>query len=174
MTYRQFTNLFLPYRPHDTVEMKTAYLLGLSLDGDTFHKLQWLGLFENELIGLKKATPAEVLQKLLEKRWKMKEDDRDMVVMLNKFEYSNPDFPGVREIQSSMVVFGKDHENTAMAMTVGLPAAIAAKLILNGTIRRTGVCIPTTRDIYIPVLDELQKHGITFVDVEHSYSKLES
>jgi len=86
-----------------------------------------------------------------------------------------------------MVVYGNDNEDTAMAITVGLPSAIATKLILNGAIKRTGVCIPTTEgmrgrerenpffwlfvaDIYIPVLNELETHGIKFHDVVHSYA----
>ena len=51
-----------------------------------------------------------------------------------------------------------------MAKTVGLPVAIATKLILNGEIKSTGVRIPTTKDIYIPVLKELEEHGINFIE----------
>jgi len=165
MTYRQFTNLFLPYRPQDSVELKVAYQMNLSLDdGGIFHRLQWLGLFDSELIGLKEATPAQVLQQLLEQKWQFRPGvDRDMIPMLNKYEYESADSGERRELQSSMVVFG-NKEDTAMSMTVGYPAAIVAKLILNGEIDRSGVAIPTTPDIYNPILQELEDMGIEFHD----------
>jgi hypothetical protein len=58
-----------------------------SLDSPILRKLKWLGIFENERVGLKNATPAEILQHILERKWRLREDDHDMIVMLNKFQY---------------------------------------------------------------------------------------
>jgi hypothetical protein len=69
-----------------------------------------------------------------------------------------------KKLNSSLVVFGDDPRYTSMAKTVGLPVAIATKLILSGAIKSTGVKIPTTKDIYIPVLKELEENGINFVE----------
>jgi hypothetical protein len=65
-----------------------------------------------------------------------------------------------------MVVIGENREQTAMAKTVGLPLGIAVKHILNGRIREKGVCIPTCREIYDPVLKELEEYGISFIEKE--------
>ena len=85
-----------------------------------------------------------------------------MVVMQHQFDYifQNKEF----KLNSSLVVFGDDQTNTAMAKTVGLPVAIAVKLILNNTIKLKGVQIPTSKGIYTPVLNELAKNGINFIE----------
>ena len=82
--------------------------------------------------------------------------------MQHQFEYTQDG--AEQKLNSSLVVFGDDPRYTAMAKTVGLPAAIATKLILNGEISATGVLIPTTKDIYVPVLEELATYGINFVE----------
>ena len=71
-----------------------------------------------------------------------------------------------RNIKSSLIVKGEDSLRTAMAKTVGLPLGIAAKLILDGTLKLTGLHIPTKREIYEPVLKELEKHGIIFTETK--------
>jgi len=161
MTYRKFINSFLMYRKSDSVELKLAYHLGISIDSPEMEKLKWLGIFENRQIGLKNATPAEILQSLLERKWKMRIDDKDMIVMYNKFDYDNA-LGQPSEVTTSLAVKGEDHINTAMAHTVGLPVAIAAKLILNGTLNLTGVHIPNNKIIYQPILQELEQYGIKF------------
>jgi len=71
-----------------------------------------------------------------------------------------------KKLTSSLVVEGKNHKETAMAITVGLPVAIACKLILSNKINVTGVVIPTSKEIYEPVLNELEEFGIKFIDHE--------
>ncbi|MBL7720901.1 MAG: hypothetical protein JNK98_02800 [Chitinophagaceae bacterium] len=68
------------------------------------------------------------------------------------------------KIESSLVVKGENSLHTAMAKTVGLPLGIAAKLILNGKIKMTGLHIPTTREIYEPVLAELEVNDVAFIE----------
>ena len=69
-----------------------------------------------------------------------------------------------QQLKSCLVVKGEDNLRTAMAKTVGLPLGIAAKLILNETIKLKGLHIPTAKEIYFPVLDDLEKAGIVFTE----------
>ncbi len=161
MTYRQYLNSFLAYHPSDRIEIKLMQYLGLHQDDTALmEKLEWLDLFSNKKIGLKNVTPAQILQHILEDKWKMEAIDKDMIVMWHKFVFWMED--DIREIQSSMVIKGDDNIDTAMAKTVGLPVGIASKLILNGKINKPGVHIPITSDIYTPILNELENYGITF------------
>jgi len=159
MTHRDFINSFLLYHPTDSVEIKLAHAMRLDLDSDEMHMLEWLGIFSHEPIGLgKPGTPAQLLQKILEKKWTLNDTDIDMIVMWHKFNYT---LQGQEhEIQSTMMVKGTDARNTAMAKTVGLPAAIATRLILEGKITTPGVHIPVSKEIYDPVLEELKKNSI--------------
>ncbi len=162
MSYGDFTETFLKYRPEVPLEKKVAEYVGADEDSDIMYRLRWLGLFDKQRkIGLKKATPARILQHLLEDKWRFNKDDRDMIVMQHRFGF---DEKGKKErIISSMITEGDDHIHTAMSKTVGLPVAIASKLILNGDINLSGVQVPTIKEIYKPVLKELEEHGIKFI-----------
>ena len=124
--------------------------------------LGFLGLFDNLPVPATATTSADILQYLLETKLAMKPFDKDMIVMLHEITYQQSGT--LFKIESSLIVMGKDHLNTAMATTVGLPLGIAAKLILNGTIQLTGIHIPTIKEIYEPVLMELEKAGIRFTE----------
>lgn len=166
LRYRDFTNLFLAYHPTDSVEVKFQRVLGIEQDDfSIIEKMDYLGLFSNDKIPLKSGTPAEVLQELLERKWKLEKEDKDMIVMWHKFNY---DYEGQsHEMQSSLVVEGESQSKTAMAKTVGLPLGIIAKLILIGNIKSKGVLIPILPEIYLPVLKELsEKYQITFQEVK--------
>jgi len=162
MTYREFTNLFFPFNNKCTVEKKFCDYLNISVDSDEFKKAKWLGIFIDKKIGIKHATPAKILQKILEEKWSLASQDKDMIVMQHQFEYVQDG--ELKKLNSSLLVFGDDPRYTSMAKTVGLPVAIATKLILNGDINSVGVKIPTTKDIYAPVLKELEENGINFVE----------
>lgn len=126
--------------------------------------LEYLGLFSEALVPANAATSADILQYLLESKWVMQPDDKDMIVMLHEIEYK---LNGVhKKIESSLVVIGENSLHTAMAKTVGMPLGIAAKLILNGTVQLTGVHIPTCKEIYEPVLNQLESFGIRFSERE--------
>lgn len=163
MTHRDFINSFLLYHPTDSVEIKLAHAMRIDLDSDEMLMLEWLGIFSDEPIGLgKPATPAQILQHILEKKWTLNEKDIDMIVMWHKFNYT---LRGQEhEIHSTIQVKGSDALNTAMAKTVGLPVAIATQLILEGKITSTGVKIPISKEIYEPVLSELEKNGIRCIE----------
>ncbi len=169
MTYRDFINTFLAYHPTDSVELKLRQYLKIDQDDVTlWEKLEWLGIFERNPIGLKKATPAQILQKLLEEKWKLEDGDIDMIVMWHKITYQIGKETRIKEM--SLVSMGEDDNFTAMSKTVGLPLAMATELILNGTINRKGTILPVTPDIYEPVLALLKKEGIEFTEKERSIS----
>jgi saccharopine dehydrogenase-like NADP-dependent oxidoreductase len=124
-------------------------------------QLFFLGIEDDQkLINLGKRTVAEILQFILEEKWKLAETDKDMVVMLHEIEYRLNDKN--YKLKSEFVILGDDSRKTAMAKTVGLPLAIAAKMILKGELNETGLMIPTKKSIYKPVLLELEKYGIAF------------
>ncbi len=119
-----------------------------------------LGLFEDEPLPEGSRFSAGILQKLIEKKWKMKETDKDMILMLHEFEYLQGD--QTRFLRSRLVVTGENALRTAMAKTVGLPLGIAAKLILEEKMPLSGLHIPIIKEIYEPVLEELSREGINF------------
>jgi len=162
MTYRDFINSYLKYDTKVPVEEKIANYLGLDPNGIIMNKIKWLGLFEDEAVGLENASPASILQKKLEEKLCLDPTDKDMIIMEHAFEYN---LNGKHwETRSSLVVKGIDQNETAMAMTVGIPVGIATRLVLNGTITKKGVLIPILSEIYEPILLELQSHGINFVE----------
>lgn len=164
MSYRDFINTFLKYDKELSIEKKIQMYFNLEEDSGIMYKLRWLGIFKEEKIGLKNATPAQILQKILENKWKLDPEDKDMIVMQHKFEY---ELNGKKKrITSSLVVEGKDNVHTAMSITVGVPVAIAVKMILTGQIKETGVKIPVKKNIYGPILKELEDYGIKFIEEE--------
>jgi len=164
MTHREFINSFLAYSPTDSVELKFKYHLGLAQDDSRYEKVKWLGVFSEEKIGLANATPAQVLQHILEKKWSLDPADRDMIVMWHKFVFQKDG--EFREVHSSMVLEGEVGDHTAMSMTVGLPLAVAALRILQKPFEITGVHLPIHKEIYDPVLAELENYGIRFEERE--------
>ncbi|WP_278034211.1 saccharopine dehydrogenase family protein [Flavobacterium nitratireducens] len=168
MSYRQFINSFLPYHPTDSVEIKTRFLLKIDQDDIMWDKLLELDLFnDKKLVGLKNATPAQILEKILNDSWTLQPEDKDMIVMYHKFGY---EINGEKvQKDSQMVCLGQDQTYTAMAKTVGLPVAMAALLILNGKIKTTGVQIPIRKEVYLPVLTALEKYGIRFTEKPMPY-----
>ena len=119
-------------------------------------------MFSEELIGLTEGTPAQLLEHILNKKWKLSKGDKDFIVMWHRFGYQMNGQP--QEIISHLTVAGENEIETAMARTVGLPLGIAAKLLLEGKIKQRGVVIPITKEIYDPLLAELRALGISLVE----------
>jgi saccharopine dehydrogenase (NADP+, L-glutamate forming) len=158
MTHRDFMASFIEHSDNENLDAALIRQFGLKPDGPEMKRLTWSGFFSGEKIGLEKGTPAQIVEHILNKRWKMQPSDKDMIVMWHRFVY---DLKGKeREIQASLVAKGDDSVYTAMAKTVGLPLAIAAKLVLLDKIKVRGVAIPVTAEIYEPVLEELATAGI--------------
>ncbi len=139
---------WLNKKPEGNLALKQLSFLGMDDDATLINK------------GL--CSAADVLQFALEKKLALQPHDKDMIVMLHEFEYTVQG--QTKKINSSLLVKGEDSLRTAMAKTVGLPLGIAAKLILNGTIQLRGLHIPTAKEIYEPVLNELEKLGVAFTE----------
>jgi len=163
-TYRQFINSFTKYCVKKPVEHKVAEYLNIDPESLIMYMIRWTGIFEDEVIGLEKATPAQILQHLLEKKLSMDENDIDMIVMQHQFVYEKAGKK--KKIYSSMVVYGEDQVHTAMSITVGTPVAIAVKMILTGEINAKGVKVPVEKDIYEPIMKELKDYKIEFIEEE--------
>ena len=168
MSYRTFVNSFLPYHPTDSVEIKTRLILKIDQDDIMWDKLLELDLFNpNKKVGLKNATPAQILEKILTDSWTLQPEDKDMIVMYHKFGY---ELNGKKEqIDSKMVCIGDDQTYTAMAKTVGLPVAMATLLILNVKITTPGVQLPIRKEVYKPILKELEEYGVVFKEQSMPY-----
>ncbi|NHM02348.1 saccharopine dehydrogenase family protein [Flavobacterium difficile] len=168
MSNREFVNLFLPYHPTDSVEIKFRHQLRIDQDDVIWDKLLELDLFSKTTVsGLKNATPAQMLEKILADKWTLQPEDKDMIVMYHKFGYEMNGEE--KQIDSTMVCLGDDQTYTAMAKTVGLPVAIAAVKILNGEISTPGVQLPITKEVYDPILKELEEYGVVFKEFEVPY-----
>lgn len=168
MSNRDFVNLFLPYHPTDSVEIKFRHQLKIDQDDVIWDKLLELDLFSKSVVtGLKNATPAQMLEKILSYKWTLQPEDKDMIVMYHKIGY---EINGEqKQIDSTMVCLGDDQTYTAMAKTVGLPVAIATLKILNGEISTTGVQLPTAKEVYLPILEELEQYGVVFKEFDVPY-----
>ena len=164
LTYRQFIDSYLPYMKDVPVQRKIAKYLNVDEDGEAMKKLEWLGIFEDKKIDLPHATPAQILQKLIEPKWKLRPEDKDMIVMIHIFDYILDQKR--KRVKSSLVFKGQDNVHTAMSITVGVPVAIATKLLLEGHIPLTGVHRPLSKEVYEPVMKELAEYGIEFKEEE--------
>jgi saccharopine dehydrogenase-like NADP-dependent oxidoreductase len=164
MTHAGFINSFLDNQSPELAEAKLIDYFKLSPVGEEMIRLRWSGLFSNEKIGIASGSPAQILEHILNKKWKLKAGDKDLIVMWHRFVFELGST--TKEIQAHLTVTGDDEVNTAMAKTVGLPLAIAAKLLLEGKIKTRGVAIPVDKDIYDPVLNELSHYGIRLVERE--------
>ncbi len=165
MSKRDFINSFLPYHPSDSVELKLRHQMKIDQDDAIWDKLVWLGIFEDDKFHFEQdVTPAQYLQKIIEEKWVLDPEDKDMLVMWHKFEY---ELNGKKYLVTShMINIGEDQVYTSMSNTVGLPAAISGKMILNGRIQTKGVTLPIRKEIYEPILEELNKYGIHFIEKE--------
>ena len=163
MTYSNLVESFLSKNLRgSSLKERLAFFMDTSLADEAIAMVEWTGILENKMIGLPDSSPAQILQSLLEKKWLLQESDKDMIVMQHIFDYRL--HGKTIHHTSSLIVEGENSIFTAMAKTVGLPAAIATKLILNEVINLQGVQIPTHKSIYEPVLNELENLGIVFLE----------
>ncbi|MDB2494571.1 saccharopine dehydrogenase NADP-binding domain-containing protein [Flavobacteriaceae bacterium] len=168
LSYREYVNLFLPYSPTDSIELKLRHSLKIDQDDLIWKKLKEIDLFNGKkYLEIKNATPAQALQKILMEKWALAKEDKDMIVMYHKFGY---ELNGKNyQIDSSMVTIGEDQTYTAMSKTVGLPVAIAALQILNKKITTPGVLRPIDKEVYKPILEELETYGVQFNEEKKEY-----
>lgn len=170
-TYSQLVAAFLPPAlPEDEaapIAQRVAEFLEIETDHDIMTRLRWLGILSDKTIPITQAaTPAQILLGLLEQKWQLHPDDKDMIVMLHRFDYHLHGKPN--SLTSTMVLKGTDQQHTAIAATVGLPMAILAKMLLRNEVQLSGVHIPVMPEVYEPILAELAQHGIVFTETENS------
>jgi saccharopine dehydrogenase-like NADP-dependent oxidoreductase len=164
LTFREFIDAYLPCENGRAVEDKLCGRLGLKREGEVMKKLEWLGIFDDVKTGLEDATPAQILQSLIEPRWQLQPEDRDMIVMQHTLDYQYGE--ELKRLKSNLVYRGRDRLHTAMSISVGIPVAIATRLLLNDKIKLRGVQRPLSKEIYEPVMEELAGYGIRFREEE--------
>ena len=165
LSYRDFLNRFLPYNKSLTVEEKVKNLLNINDKDFDWAKLNEINLFSNsEKIPFEKASPAQILEHILKEAWQLEDNDKDMIVMYHEFKYRD-NLNKEKTIISTMGCIGEDSTFTAMAKTVGLPLGISCLMILNGQINSLGIQTPVNKEIYEPVLEELESFGILFNEI---------
>lgn len=163
LTYKQFTGSLLPGRPADGVEDAVAKKAGRKPGSTPLKNMAWLGLFSDEKLPMEKGTPMDVLSHLLFEKLQYEPGERDMIVLHHEFIAEKAGEKPLK-IYSTMVDHGIPNGDSAMSRTVGLPAAVGARYILEGKINMPGVQVPVSPKIYEPVLKELGTLGVKFVE----------
>jgi len=165
-SFAEVVEMFLPLNiSGPKLDTRVARFLGISPTGKIIENMRWLGLFSNEPTGCRGDTAAALLIDMLSKKMPLGTDGRDMVVLAHELEIEYPESDRKAEtLTSTMVVEGEPGGMTAMAKTVGLPAALAARMVLTGQLHLAGSHIPTHPSIYEPVLVELASEGISFTE----------
>ncbi len=161
LTYSSLIQSFLPETGKKLKE-SLRILMKDEWDIDLEKKMDYLELFSDKKITMNEGTPAQLLQHLLEEKLKLNSGDKDMIVMQHQFEYQLPNLKQIQKLNSSLVVIGENQNHTAMALTVGLPLAITVKNFLTKRFSLNGVQIPTKKEIYEPLLKELEDYQIIF------------
>ncbi|MCU0418787.1 MAG: saccharopine dehydrogenase NADP-binding domain-containing protein [Cyclobacteriaceae bacterium] len=162
MTPADFIQSFLP--GEGAVERLLCHHLGLAPEGGELARLRWSGFFGQEPIGLPEGTPARLTEHILNTRWQLQPHDKDLVVMWHRVRYRLED--AVCTVNAYLTAEGENADRTAMAKTVGLPLAMAARLLLENKLHARGVIIPVTAEYYDPILRELQLFGIALHEQE--------
>lgn len=166
LTWAELVEAYLPATTAAlSLPERVAAYLGLAPEGPEMQRLEWLELFSGRPVGLPDATPAQLLEHLLTEKWALQPADHDLIVMQHQIEFTLDETPHVAT--SSLVVLGEDTVQTAMAKTVGLPVAMAVRRLAQGKLAQCGIVIPTSPDLYEPILEELaQDYGIRFEEEE--------
>lgn len=164
-TYYDFFEAFLP-GSGDDLKSRLVDFMGSDYEAASIDKILWTGIADNITIPLKgNHSPAFILQDLLEGKWKLQPEDRDLVVMQHIFEYT---LNGKNiQLRSSLHIEGENNVKTAMGKTVGIPLAISLKNLLLGNCSQKGLLLPVIPELYAPVLLELENDfNIRFEEIE--------
>ncbi len=160
VTWAGWMRTFLPASLAD-LNVRLAVEKSCLASEATLNRLEWLGLFsEDNGPTMLTGTPAQVIQSLLEEKWKLQPNDRDMIVMWHRFNYRQGN--EIHEITSALRLEGQDAVFTGMSNTVGWPVALAAEAFLNGQFADRGVQVPLHRDYYSILLPALEEMGVKF------------
>jgi saccharopine dehydrogenase-like NADP-dependent oxidoreductase len=166
MTYKQLMKC-LTFGGKGGVRDQVARVCGLPPTAQELDKLEWLGLFSDEKIPIKSASPADVLEKLLLEKWKLGPEEKDMIIMQHEIEYM---LGNQRKfVTSTLIQEGNNSSDTAMSRLVGLPMGIFIRHLLSGHEVPKGVVIPIQAEVYKPVLKELSEYGVSFKEYVMNY-----
>jgi len=158
-TYADMVAMLIGAKDSTNIKIKVAEYLGIDINAHAINAIEWLGLFDNSPMNRNEDSPFEVTSDLMIDKMQLGNEERDMVAMQHTFVASYAD--GKKEvIKSSMLDFGTLSTDTAIARTVALPAAIGVEMILENKISVKGVHVPVIKEIYQPILDNLEKLGI--------------
>jgi saccharopine dehydrogenase (NADP+, L-glutamate forming) len=160
-TYKDFLRKLMENPPEEDIKKALSNYLGIEESSDTIQRLEWLSLISDEPLPLEKGSAMDILGAKMLEKLQYEEGERDMIILQHEFVAS---YPGDKKekIISTLIDFGIPHGDTSMARTVGLPAAIGTRLILEGKISEKGVHIPVLPEIYEPILAELKELEIAF------------
>jgi len=182
-TFREFLRELIQSSAQSNVKRNLAKYLKIDENSEIMKRIEWLGLLSDDSLPLERGSALDILVARLWSKLQYQEGERDIIILRHEFiaEYPCPTgHPvkratqqrktassatcrrGTEKIISTLIDFGISHGDSSMARTVGLPAAIGAKLILQGKINLTGIQIPISPGIYEPILQELEEQGITF------------
>ena len=140
---------------------KVASHLGIAADGPEISKMEWLGLLGGSPLQQEKA-PVDILTAHMLEKMSYNEGERDLLVLQHTFVAEFSDL--TEHITSTMIDFGIPGGDSSMNRTVGLPAAVAARFILEGRFNQPGVVVPVMKEFYEPALEELARLGIQFTE----------
>ena len=159
-TYSQFIANHIGSSTTENIKKKFAQSMSLDVRDDFIKKLDWLGIFDEVQISINHGTNSNLLVDLMLKKMAYEPYEKDMIIIHNEMIVEFPDRKEKRI--SSMLVEGIPYGDSAMARAVSLPPAIATKLILEGKITSKGVCMPSTKEMYEPILKEMETFGFLF------------
>ncbi|KAG0307666.1 hypothetical protein BGZ98_010135 [Dissophora globulifera] len=135
--------------------------------GKVVDALQWLSLIPGSssagdisaFTAKNSTTTLDSFCSLLMTKLKYNPLERDMVVLHHEFGVALKD--GSEQTRTSTLVsYGAFETYTAMAKTVGLPAAMATEMLLKGEITEKGVLAPTMPRVYNTILEKLDGEGV--------------
>ena len=160
----QYMGELLGAGPDEDLRTVAAARMGIAPDGLPAWNLHWLGMFSDRPVGRPRVSPLDLLGDVMLEKLVYAPGERDMVVAVPRVQGLVRDRGALRTPDSSLVDFGVPHGDSSMSRTVSLPAAIAARLILEDKIPQRGVLRPVHPEIYNPVLDELEGLDIVCKD----------
>jgi saccharopine dehydrogenase (NADP+, L-glutamate forming)/spermidine synthase len=165
LTYKDFLRKLMNDPAEEDIKKALSAHLNIEEDSDIIQRFEWLGLLGDESLPSDKDSALNILGAKMLEKLQYEEGERDMIILKHQFIAS---YPGDKKekITSTLIDFGIPHGDSSMARTVGLPAAISTRLILEGKIEEKGVHIPIEPEFYIPLLQELKEMDIAFKETK--------